>query len=433
MIVDQLNALLTGGAAKAALQLHRSLLQAGVDSRFWHDHPGPEGPVETHCARLPRPANSRRWLARLTRAVRDGGRKLSVKWQLKRHVPRYTMFTLPRQARLTPREPSVLGGQILHLHWTTRLLDWPSFFASVPDELPIVWTLHDLNPMTGGCHYAGGCDAFESGCGNCPQLRGRGPRDLSWRMYRIKQAALQGKNLHLVAPSRWLAELAGRSPLLSTARSLQVIPYGMPVELLAPVDRRTARQALGLPEHVGVIGFGADYFGIQNRRKGFPELMRALQCLAGDSPLVCLAFGHGEVPASHGNVTYRSLGYLHEPRELATVYSAADVYVLPSLEDNLPITGLEAMSCGTPIVAFATGGIPEYVRPGETGWLAPTGDSAQLAQGLQWMLAHPVERERMGRAARDLTLREFHHARQAQKYVELYHSLWGAPSQQRAA
>lgn len=427
MIVEHLNTSISGGAGNAARQLHRSLLAAGVTSRFWHGKTSEAHAAGENCQRLAGQPTSRHVAGRIVQAVFAEVRRLWLKWELKRNVPRHTPFTLARIAQQTPRDCLALDGDILHLHWISRLVDLPSFFRSIPDEFPIVWTLHDMNPMTGGCHYSGGCERFVSGCGDCPKLRRPSQNDLSRRTFRDKQNALREMNLHIVTPSRWLEGHARRSLLLSTARSVQTIHNGIDVDVFSPQDKQAARASFGLPANSIVIGFGADFFGQRGMQKGFHKLLEALSRIETKSQNVCLAFGNGEVPKSSGKpMDIRSTGYIHDPHELATVYSAADIFVLPSLEDNLPTTGLEAMACGTPVVAFETGGIPDFVRPGESGCLARTGDAADLARQMTWMIEHSDERRRMGETARQIVLRDFHHARQAEKYVQLYQSLMDA-------
>lgn len=426
MIVDHLNTSLTGGAGNAARQLHRSLLGTGITSRLWYEKAFETITNVANCQPLVYPTTGH-VLIRMSLALSAACRRLWMKWELKRNVPRRTMFTIARLARPTPSNHPALDGDILHLHWISRLVDIPSFFDTLPNDSPVVWTLHDMNPMTGGCHCTGGCEAFVSGCGNCPKLLAPSPDDLSRRTFRDKHRALWGKNLHIVTPSHWLAERARRSLLLSSARSLQTIHSGIDVDVFFPQDKLAARAKLGVPENCFVIAFGADYFGAGSLHKGFHKLVEALSLIDSKLDLICLAFGHGTAPEKYGGrVEIRAIGYIGDPHQLATVYSAADIFVLPSLEDNLPTTGLEAMACGTSVVAFETGGIPEFVRHGETGCLAQTGDAAELARQITWMIEHPADRERMGQTARRVILRDFHHVRQAHKYLQLYRSLLDA-------
>jgi glycosyltransferase involved in cell wall biosynthesis len=300
------------------------------------------------------------------------------------------------------------------------MIDIPSFFGSLPDDLPVVWTLHDMNPFTGGCHFSSGCQAFQSACGNCPQIARPHQADLSQQIIRLKQTAVRNKNLHVVAPSQWLTEQARKSSVFSTARSFQTIPYGLDTSSLTPHCRTEARQNFQLPANSFVLGFGAD--SLSNRRKGFAELFNALQQVRAEQPIIAVVFGAGELPALDlPSVKVVPVGFVRSPEQLARLYSAMNVFVLPSLEDNLPQTGLEAMACGTPVIAFDAGGIPDFVLPNRTGLLAKTGDAADLARQIQSAIDHPETLERWGRQGRQLMLERFNCRSEAKAYAELYY------------
>jgi glycosyltransferase involved in cell wall biosynthesis len=430
MIVDHLNTYLLGGAALAASRLHRALLAGGIESHFWHN--GKSTPKEKdgsyHVVRwaMDRGGNPlRRAVGRMAAAIRTLQLKVELKSSLLGRPSGLEMFNVSRCPIPTPYDPQRFTGDILHLHWIARLVDYQSFFAAVPDELPIVWTLHDMHAFTGGCHYTAGCEAFATECSHCPQLGRRGATDLSNRTFHVKQRALQGKNLHVVAPSNWLMEQACRSPLLAGARSFHTIPHGVDVEIFSPQHKAAARRSWGLPQDRVVIGFGADLIDI--RRKGLGLLLDALERLPTKTPVVALVFGKGELPSSGRRLPHvKSIGFLDEPHSQAAAYSATDIFVVPSLQEAFGLTGLEAMACGTPVVAFATGGMLDDVRPAETGLLAQVGNSADLAQKIAWLVDRPHERQQMGAQARAMVLREFNAVKQVECYIHLYRSLLNA-------
>lgn len=423
MIVDHFNTGLNGGAGIAALRLHESLLRAGVESRLWHS---PRSPAAGGSDRV-RPvrwARDERGLWRRTRRCLDAvRRKLILKQQklaiLNKRPRALEMFSVPRLATDTIFRPGDSGSDIVHLHWIAKMIDYPSFFASLPDDFPIVWTLHDMNPFTGGCHHSDDCEAFTDQCRHCPQLPEPGPEDLANRGFRVKRRALSGRNLHIVTPSRWLEERVRRSRIFGRVRSLQTIHNGLDVNLFAAQEKRAARRALRLPADKFVIGFGAPSF--DNLRKGPVELLDALARLRDPDRIVGLGFGAGQVPRTGRRLPELVMaGYINDPRKQVALYSAADVFVLASLGENMPQTAVEALACGTPVVAFAVGGVPEIVRPGRTGLLAPVGDARALAGQIQWLLDHPAERARMGTNARRLAVRQFDQTQQAGRYLELY-------------
>ncbi|REJ93516.1 MAG: glycosyltransferase [Planctomycetota bacterium] len=426
MIVDHFNAGLAGGAAIAARRIHDSLRDLGVDSRYWHFARRQTEALDASYRRVAWPQLADGRLASLANRVQGRLRRNLNKFVARRSLAGrpegYELFTLPRAGWKTPHDEQTFAGQVLHLHWLGNALDYPSFFATVPDDLPIVWTLHDMNPLTGGCHYAAGCENFRSGCGNCPQLGRCGPRDLSARSFEIKEAALVGKNLHIVAVGKWLERLARTAPLTAAARSFQTIHCGLDLEVLRPGDRAAARRSFDLPSDCTVVGFGAD--SIDHRRKGLRELLAALSMLKTDKKTVGLVFGGGELPGTTvGNVEVRNVGFIAAKDRLAEMYAAMDLFAMPSLEEAFGMTGLEAMACGVPVVGFDTGGIIDYVRPRETGLLARVGDAADLATNLETLVDNPQLRRSLGQRAREMVEREFEAESQAHRYLELYQSL----------
>jgi glycosyltransferase involved in cell wall biosynthesis len=214
---------------------------------------------------------------------------------------------------------------------------------------------------------------------------------------------------------------------------LQRIPYGLDVDVFCPRDRQSARRALALPDDAMVLAFGAE--SLDSHRKGIRYLLEALSLLNARDRVVGLAFGSGPIPAGGAPLPrIRKVGYIGDSILQASIYSAADIFVLPSLEDNLPLTGLEAMACGTPVVAFDAGGVPDYVRPGETGLLARAGDAADLARRIDQLLERPHEIRRLGVAARAAAEREFSVEWQAKRYLELYRQALRRPRRgERAA
>jgi glycosyltransferase involved in cell wall biosynthesis len=425
VIIDHVNTHLLGGAATAARRLHAALLAAGVISRFYHAHP--DEMTEPDATLHPMDGTFHRagsWQTlRIRWHTRGGYARLKSDWQqaMQGRPAGLEQFSLPQCPQPTPYRPDVGRADVLHLHWIAHVIDYPSFFASLPSKLPIVWTLHDMNPFTGGCHYSGDCDAYVTQCRFCPQLGSRGANDVSAQAFRVKQYALRRKNLHVVAPSRWLADQARRSRILGQARSIRQINYGLDLQTYAPQDKAASRRLLGLPEKGVVVAFGAE--SIDNHRKGFAQLRAALAQLEHRTDLVGLVFGEGQLEQTNSALPWRHVGFVSDPRRQAIIYSAADIYVLPSLEDNSPQTGLEALACGTPVVGFDVGGIPDYVRPRETGLLAKAADTTDLAQKIAWLADRPTERLRMGESARTMMLREFRSDLQASAYVRLYHEL----------
>jgi glycosyltransferase involved in cell wall biosynthesis len=314
-----------------------------------------------------------------------------------------------------------LVPDIVNLHWVCD--GFVRVEAVAQFAVPVVWTLHDMWPFTGGCHYNGECRGFELRCGNCQQLGSRTQHDLSRLVWGRKQRAWDGVNLTVVAPSRWLADEARCSSLLRTVR-IEVVPYGIDLQLYRPMDRVRARASLELPREAPLILFGAAA-AVHDRRKGFDLLQLALSKLRGSLPedARLIVFG-GD--ASERNVDFglpiHYLGTLTDEAMLARLYAAADVFVAPSRQDNLPNTVLEAMACGTPPVAFDVGGMRDLIDSRATGWLARPFDTEDLARGIGWVLAHPRAAE-LGAAVRRKAERELGAELHAKRMLALYNSL----------
>jgi glycosyltransferase involved in cell wall biosynthesis len=215
-----------------------------------------------------------------------------------------------------------------------------------------------------------------------------------------------------------MAKMVSRSPLLGKF-PVTIVPNGIDTEVFAPRNTQAARSALGIPQGCTVVLFAAEAVGV--RRKGFALLLRALNELRSSKNLLFVSIGRG-VPEIESTIPHLHLGHIDDDHQLALIYSAADVYVIPSLQDNQPNTALEAMACGTPVVGFNVGGIPDMVRPETTGLLAPVGDVVRLRAAIVELLRCPEKRAAMATACRRIVMEEYTLAKQVERYVELYES-----------
>jgi glycosyltransferase involved in cell wall biosynthesis len=410
-----------GGAGTAAKRLHRSLLDLGVDSRFFHIHG--QSPDASYQA-LRDPPGQWPWRAALDRH-RAKGYARRERRLLAGRPDWLDQFSFPRTARRITLASAGPAPDILHLHWIAESFDYQRFFRSVPDRLPIVWTQHDMNAFTGGCHYSWDCRRFETGCGECFQLPHPAPQDASYANAQIKHAAIRDKNLHVVADSRWIEREARASSILAQARSFRTIHYGLDHRTFSPRERSECRTRLGLDPNRFVVGFGADSFAI--RRKGLDLLIAALRELKAPD-LELLIFGTGEQPAGLEDRRVHVVGRIDSEDRLAESYSAMDLFVMPSRFEAFGQTALEAMACGTPVLAFEVGGIVDMVLPHETGLLAEPENASDLARQLAYAIAHPEELRSMGARARAMVEDRFKLEDQGRRYVDLYRSLLQAPA-----
>ena len=344
---------------------------------------------------------------------------LAISWRSRREAPG-GFVTSPCWIRKTPIQATGNVPKLVNLHWVARWLDLPSFLGSLPSELPVVWTLHDLIPITGGCHYPGECAGFTQTCGNCPQQKRPRRHDATHKFFRIKARWYKKVNLHFVGNSEWTASQIRRSGLAKYARSIHTIHYGLDVEEYKPVDKLCARRALGIPDDRFVVGFACMDFS--EDRKGAALLLEALKILSPQNVLL-LTFGTGKWPSANWIETMQ-LGTLNSPQLQCLFYSALDVFVTPSRAETFGNTALEAMACETPVIAYATGGLTDVVVDRETGLLEPEiGSVSGLAAMLQWMWQHPSERQAMGKAARRRVIVHFTDELMARRYSELYQEL----------
>ncbi|MBI5446644.1 MAG: glycosyltransferase family 4 protein [Deltaproteobacteria bacterium] len=395
-----------GGAARAAGRLLRGLRGLGVDARLLvHFKAGHDAGVVGNGGSLRRLARRAKLLLGL----------LPVRLYPNRPENNFSPALLQDTVR---SEVATIDPDVVHLHWLgagfMRVETLPRLGR------PLVWTLHDSWAFTGGCHVPFDCTKYRERCGACPVLGSTRERDLSRWTWRRKETAWRGLDLTVVTPSRWLAECARSSSLFRNV-PVEVIPNGIDTETFRPRERERARASLGLPEEKRVILFGA-VRGASDPNKGFHLLRPALEALGrSSSDLLAVIFTSSEEP-DFGDVGMpaRLLGRVDGDERLAEIYSAADVFVAPSLLENLPNTILEAMACGTPCVAFEQGGVPDLVEHEVSGYLAKPYEARDLARGIAWVLEDEDRRAALSRRCREKVEAEFALEKVARRYGELY-------------
>jgi glycosyltransferase involved in cell wall biosynthesis len=404
-----------GGAARAAFRVHTALRRAGHDSTMLVAHRDSDDPTVTALVR------SMDLSTRLRRRVRQSRiRREFAGYQATRPTG-LEPFSDDRSQHALDLVRQLPPCDVIHLHWVAGFVDIEAFFSALPRRTSVVWQLHDMNPITGGCHYDQDCGRHISGCGACPQLGSTDPEDLSRQIWKRKQGvfgALEVNRLHLVVPSRWMLQLVKDSPLFAQF-PVTLIPYGVDLEEFAPRDRSLAREVLGIPQGAQVVMFVSDH--LTNRRKGFSVLSAALSELSQAHNLFLVSVGRGN-PQGTGPIPGVHMGEVGNDRWLSVIYSAADLFVIPSLQDNLPNTVLESMACGTPVVGFDVGGIPDLVRPGRTGQLVPIGDAVALRQAITHLLNAPSTCRQMGAECRKVAMEECSYELLAMRHTALYES-----------
>lgn len=417
-----------GGAGGAALRLHQGLRDIGVASCLYVATTS-LGPIPG-VAVIPAVAGTSLTRDEQTGRITNSGWPAFFQHMEKGlaaypdRPPHCENFSDTLAATRISDIPGTDMADILHLHWIAGTVDLTRDVEFLKNR-PIVWTLHDMNAFTGGCHYAGDCRGYTRYCGSCPQLGSNEEKDYSREIWLRKMAAYRELDITVVCPSRWLATQAAQSTLLKK-KSISVIPYSLPTDVFRPLQAAGVRQALDIKPGAFVVLFGAE--ALETRRKGFAELLAALEGLPqgeASAEIILMTFGDAS-RLQQLSLPFRAvhLGRLRTPAEVALAYNAADCLVITSLEDNLPNVVLEALACGLPVAGFATGGITDMVQDGGTGRLVSTGDCRALAQALADLRDMPANaRSRMRRGCRQTALLRYSMPVQARAYLELYRSL----------
>lgn len=394
-------------------RLHEALRRIGVESRVLvRTSPGPGNAVETVATRGD--ADD------LFRAVRDAVVRQYV--ELNRTSVTNTHFSLHIDGADLSRVPAVTSSDVVHLHWTGAFQTPPDVRALF-DAKPVVWTLHDLEPLTGGCHFPAGCEGYVDDCAHCPQLA-RDPFRVTATTLRDKKTLWAGVRPTFVAPSRYIADRARSSAVAQLAgASIVHIPHGIDVEAFRPRSKADARRELGVPVDGFYVLCGSNYNA--EMRKGLRFLDRILGAAKARSQLApselkLLTVGEPKLDLHEVDGT----GVVQLGRVcldlMPSVYAAADVFLHPSVEDNFPGMLLESLSCGTPAVAFDVGGIADIVQDGVAGLLAPAGDELAMAAALSSLIDDRPRLQRMSARARAHAEEHFSDVSSARLHAELY-------------
>lgn len=320
------------------------------------------------------------------------------------------------------RMPEFQQADVIHLHWVNQgFLSLGNLERILASGKPVVVTLHDQWYFTGICHYSSDCGKYRTQCQHCPMLKGQ-RMDLAQRVFDRKRAMYEGRNLTFVGCSRWMADMA-RQSRLTQGHTVTNIPNAIDTDVFMPMDKAAARQRHHLPVDKKLILFGAQR--ITDERKGFRFLTEACEHIAMHHPTlpkqlgVVVLGGDAQSVKEALPLPVYTVNYLSNEKEIAELYNAADLFVTPSLQDNLPNTIVEAMACGTPCVGFNVGGIPEMIHHQQDGYVADYCDSLDFAQGIAWCL-NEQRHAALGAAARATALATYGETAVAQRYQAIY-------------
>ncbi|MCI0470061.1 MAG: glycosyltransferase [Candidatus Aminicenantes bacterium] len=338
-------------------------------------------------------------------------------------------FTIPYPGCNLAQSAFLKDMDIINIHNLKNFQSVETITGLLKLGKPVIWTLHDQSAFTGGCHFTAGCRGYRRDCRHCPQLADN-DLQIPAQVLKNKLKNWSGyKNLTIVTPSLWLAECADESKVFKHTR-IEHIFNSLETDIFKPYPKPEAKQRLGINPEAVVILFGA--MNLTSKRKGFNCFKEAIDYCrenrefkqALDKGEICpAAFGKSKLNPTEQDFLIHYFGEVKSQEEMALIYSAADIFVLPSLEDNLPNSMLEALACGTPVIAFSVGGIPEVIEHGKTGCLVPIGNSERMASYITELVYDKTAREKMGKRGASLMRREFNLAVQAQNYLELFAAL----------
>lgn len=394
-----------GGAGRAAVRLHKALLDSNIDSQMI---------VQTKTTDLPTihtltQTKADKFLSPFRMAI-DQLPTLLYKNKTK---DIFSSTFSPSNTKLLKKIKEI-NPDIIHLHWINS--GFINIFDLQKINKPIIWSLHDANPYTGGCHVVeSDCQFFKTYCHLCPFLQSNFKYDLSFLNFRRKQKAYKNLNLTINGLSQWIANNAKKSTLFGKKQIIN-LPNTIDSNTFHPIQQHTARNLLQIKHKKYILGFGA-ISATQIYRKGYLQLKEALEKLPNKNDYLLVVFGssQGEKIA---DIETCFLGHIYDDITLTLLYSAIDLFITPSLAENLSNTIMESLSCGTPVVAFDIGGNSDMITHKQNGYLAK--NTQELSEGIIWSLQnlHFLQQN-----ARQIILQDFDYKVVAPKYIERYRKM----------
>ncbi len=383
----------SGGASKACFRLHQALLANGIDSSILMLNKPPIGLKNAYHYYPYFETKSQKFFSRVKykfeKLLKTGHSYFVQKHRsiqariLKQKEKGLEVFTFPISNWDITTHPIYNEANIIHLHWVSSgFIDYKTYFRN--NKKPILWTLHDMNPFTGGCHFSGTCDRYLIDCEQCPELTNTQYPNYSNFIFGYKEDALRNlNNLTIICPSQWLKNCSEKSSLFKKFKH-SVIPY--------PVDEKVFNihnsESLSVELEPSVkkrLLFSA--YNLSNRRKGLNLLIDALkkyESLSDQIELVIVGKSNPELNLE--GYTVHNLGFIENDKKLSGIYRMCDVYIMPTIADNLPNTVIESLMCGTPVIGFNVGGMCDMVKNNKNGFLIDDFSSLSLYNTIKHFL-----------------------------------------------
>ncbi|SEO37683.1 glycosyltransferase [Mucilaginibacter sp. OK283] len=406
-----------GGAGRGCMRLNRALITQGINSKMVvHYKFGNNPQIDTFNSNSIQKAYTAFTII-LERILAKRFLKPLMK----------TPFSFAWFGRSVIHHPDVNNADIIHLHWINHGFLDPKHIAEIAKlNKPVVWTFHDSNAFTGGCHVRYACDHFVRECGNCPLLVKPSDGDISHQIWLQKNKAYHQLDFVIAAPSLWMQQSIANSSLMQ-GKAIHHIPNTLETDIFKPIAKQQAKEKAGLPidKFVFLSGFMPSR---KDLHKGTQYLLDSLELLKqrlgiDADKIELIVFGNrGTEGLPDFPFKTSFLGTINNDEQLALHYAAADAFLIPSLEDNLPYTVMESLACGTPVIAFTTGGIPDMVKHEYNGYLATYRSAESFTDGMEWVIKHP-QPQLLQKQARDTVMEMFSEEVIAKKHIELYQSL----------
>jgi len=400
-----------GGAARAAYRLHRSLLETGIDSKMLVQNKKSDDYTVVSLVN-----NKFQKGLNLLIPFID---QIPVKFYKNKTKTLFSPAWIGSSNIIN--KINEINPDIVHLHWICGGMIKIEDLVKI--NKPIVWSLHDNWAFTGGCHIKWECEKYKNSCGACPRLGSNKENDLSkWVWKRKKKTFSKMDNLTIIGLSKWVMNVSKESSLLKDKKHIN-LPNPIDTNVFKPFNKEKSRELWNLPKDKKLILFGA-ISATSDINKGFKELSEALKILNLKN-IEFVVFGSGK-PQNAPDFKFKThyVGHLHDDVSLVTLYSAVDVMIVPSLQENLSNAIMESLSCATPVVAFNVGGNSDMIGHKINGYLAKPFESQDLANGIEWILnLNEKEYNQLCKNAREKVLKEFDSKVVAKKYIELYEEI----------
>jgi len=395
-----------GGAARAAYRLHQALLSQDIDSQMLVQNKSSDDFTVNSINKT----KTQKGLAKL-RPTLDA---LPLQFYKNKTKTLFSPANLPFSS--TVDAINSLNPDIVHLHWINGGMLRIEDFSKI--KAPIVWTLHDMWPFTGGCHYDEGCDLYKLKCGSCKVLQSKNKKDLSSKVLSRKMKEFSKLNdLTIIGVSKWLASCAKESIVFKHNKIIN-LPNTIDTNIFKPFDKEKSRNLWSLPLNVKLVLFGA-MGATSDPRKGFKELAEAIRQM-DVSNVEFVVFGSSKpINAPDLGCKVHYVGTLADDVSLVTLYNAVDVMIVPSLQENLSNAIMESLACATPVVGFDIGGNSDMIEHQKNGYLAKPFDTNDLANGIEWVLNNK-NYDTLCQNTREKVLKEFDSVVVAKKYISLY-------------